>query len=338
MSLSIVIVNWNSKDYLRNCLQSIRRTCDGLDPQIIVVDGGSFDGCDKMLAKEFAEVEFIQSKDNIGFGRSNNLGFTRVAGEMVLLLNPDTELGEGSLQTLILALEQDLDCGMVGARLLNSDGSLQESSIHPLPTPLNTALDSDWLRRRWWARQGPRFPGPSVAVEAVSGACMLMRSETFRRVGGFSPQYFMYAEDMDLCLKVHRAGLKILHVANAQVLHHGGGSSQTQFSKFSSIMIREALYVYMRLNHGFFAAASYRCLQGISATLRIALLAPLWILGSGQARQARKVSIHKWWVVLRWCLGMEQWSKERFGCSKSSRNGIAEMEKPGQDTTKPSIV
>src|SRR5688572_28797322 len=102
--LSILIVNWNSKDYLRKCLQSIRTTCAELSPQIIVVDG-SFDGCGQMLAAEFPEVEFVQIAENLGFGRSNNLGFERVTGDNLLLLNPDTELKAGAVQALLCKIE-----------------------------------------------------------------------------------------------------------------------------------------------------------------------------------------------------------------------------------------
>ena len=104
MKLSILIVNWNSKDYMRECLHSISGTCGHLSPQVVVVDGGSFDGCAEMLAAEFPEVEFVQSPENIGFGRSNNLGFERVTGEALLLLNPDTELQPGAVDALLTAL------------------------------------------------------------------------------------------------------------------------------------------------------------------------------------------------------------------------------------------
>jgi GT2 family glycosyltransferase len=312
MKLSILIVNWNSKDYVRKCLESLRNDTLNAAPQIVVVDGGSFDGCAGMIAAEFPEVEFVQSPDNIGFGRCNNLGFNLVKGEFVLLLNPDTEVFPGAIERLMETLERHPDAGIVGARLLNPDGSLQEASIHPLPTPLNTALDTDRRRKRWWARHGLAGDGGPMVVEAVSGACMLMRSKLFRQLGGFNPVYFMYAEDMDLCLKVHRTGLRVYHVPTALVTHHGGGSSRTRFSKFATVMIREAVDVYMRENHGVATSLRYRFLMAISAVARIALLAPGWAVGSRESRLARKTSITKWWAVLRWAFGKESWAREHF--------------------------
>jgi GT2 family glycosyltransferase len=318
MTLSILIVNWKSKDYLRECLHSIRRTCSHLSPQVVVVDGGSFDGCSEMLAAEFTEVEFVQSPDNIGFGRSNNLGFKRVSGEVLLLLNPDTELHPAAVDALLGELRQCPEIGVVGARLLNSDGSLQFAAVHPLPTPWNAAFDSDWLRRRWWNAQERRTSLFAFDVEAISGACMMMRSETFRKLGGFDPRFFMYAEDMDLCLRIHKFGLKVRHAPRAVVTHHGGGSSGTQFSKFSAVMIREALACYFTTHHGPSGALLYRLLITISASVRIPFLLAIAAIRTADARSASMTSIVKWWTLLRWALGRESWSAGWFRLGKTS--------------------
>jgi len=314
MKLSILIVNWNSKEYLKSCLNSIRRTCDHLAPQLVVVDGGSFDGCDQMISSDYPDVEFVQSQENIGFGRSNNLGFERVAGDHLLLLNPDTELLPGAVDAMLSAL-QDPETGLVGARLLNSDGSLQLSSVHPLPTPWNASIDSEWVRQRWWKnKENVQTP---FQVEAVSGACMMMRSETFRGLNGFDPRYFMYAEDMDLCFRIGRSGLKILHSPSAQVIHHGGGSSKTTFSKFSVVMVREAVAHYMLYNHGRGQMVLHRLLVGISAMARLLLLFTKWMTMNPNSRHLLANGITKWRTVLRWSIYQEQIA-QRIWREKSS--------------------
>lgn len=315
-AVSVLIVNWNSKDLLRECLLSIRRTCTDLPLQIVVVDGGSFDGCAEMLAGEFAEVEFIQSKDNIGFGRANNLGLTRVTGEAVLVLNPDTEVQSGALQTLLNELGRRPDAGIVSPRLLNTDRTLQ-ASVHALPKPVRQALDSELLRRllspySLWAPPSDFAPAEAIAVEAVAGTCMLMWTKTFKEVGAFTPEYFMYAEDMDLCFKVLRAGHRIYHVPTAEVVHHGGASSSTQGSSFSAVMIREALNLYMVINHGWRYALAYRLATGSSAVFRLLILAPGVLLGDGRRRQERKAALARWWSVLSWSFGQQKWTK-RYG-------------------------
>ena len=307
MTLSILIVNWRSKDYLRRCLLTIAETCADLDLQIIVVDGGSFDGCGEMLAAEFPEVDFVQSPDNVGFGRSNNLGFERVTGAALLLLNPDTELKNGAVQKMLNELYASARAGIIGPRLLNTDGSLQVYCVRALPTPLNRALDSDFLRRLWpnsrlWGVAEAFRSSKPVSVEAVSGACMLLRSEIFRRVGGFSPQFFMYGEDMDLCAKVGRRGLQVVHVPDAVVVHHGGGSSGGQVNHFSTSKMREAWDTYMQLNHGPFTVIAYRFLQAISAVVRLCVLVPGSVLLAGPHRAAARVGLIKWWCVLKWAL------------------------------------
>ena len=313
MSVSILIVNWNSKDLLRQCLVSIRHTCGDLQPQIVVVDSGSFDGCAEMLASDFVEVEFVQSDNNIGFGRSNNLGFTKVTGEALLLLNPDTEVRPGAVQTLLAELARRPDAGIVSPRLLNADLTLQ-TSVHALPRPVRQALDSEILRRllspfALWAPPADFAPSEPVAVEAVAGTCMLTWTKTFRDLGGFSPKYFMYAEDMDLCFKTRRARLRIYHVPTAEVVHHGGASSSSQGSTFSAVMIREALNTYMVANHGQHSAWAYRLATGISTVVRLLILAPGLIAGDAQRRAVRKAAITRWWSVLSWSCGGQRWTK-----------------------------
>lgn len=321
MKISIIIVNWNSKDYLRLCLTSIAKYGAGLPLQIIVVDGGSFDGCGEMLADGFPEVEFVQSKENIGFSKSNNLGFGHVTGDLVLLLNPDSEVLPGAIHELVETMASHPDAGIVGARLLNSDGSFQGSSVHPLPTPLGTAIDSDVLRKRWWRKARTSAEGRPIVVEAVSGACMLMRTTVFQQIGGFNPRYFMYAEDMDLCLKIKRLGLRVYHAPRAEVLHHGGGSSRTCFSKFSTVMTREAVNLFMEINHGMPTARLYRRLIGLSALVRLTLLIPVWIITPGLRRSTRRTSISRWWAVLRWLAGLEDWVKPYFLTQTTSSYG-----------------
>lgn len=308
MKLSILIVNWNSREYLRRCLTSLDATCREIVPQIVVVDAGSFDGCGEMLVREFPDVQFVQSPENIGFGRSNNLGFTRVTGDALLLLNPDTEILPGAVQSLLEGLRRFPEAGIVGPWLMNADGSFQSESLDGLPTPIRCAFGSRFLRKvlrglGLWREAGVVNREGLCEVEAVAGACMLLWSRTFRDVGGFSREYFMYAEDMDLCLKVRRAGRKIYQAAAAKIVHHGGGSSRTQVRQFSTVMIRRAEETYMRLNHGLAAAFWYRVLQAVSACVRLALLLPACVVLNDAGRAAARESLKKWWYVLQWAAG-----------------------------------
>jgi GT2 family glycosyltransferase len=312
--LSIIIVNWNSKDFVRKCVQSILANTRDAAFEIIVVDGASYDGCGEMLAREFPEVQFIQSDKNVGFARANNLGFEQSSGNCLLFLNPDTEVvgpAISILRTALLELEQ---AGIVGAKLLNTDGSVQTSCIQAFPTILNQLLDAEVLRRAFprhsfWG-MSPLFSADDkpAAVQVLSGACLMMRREAFASVAKFSEDYFLYAEDLDLCYKVNRAGLRNYYVPAASVIHHGGGSSKPDQSTFSAVMMRESVYRFLTKVRGKWYSAGFRFSLGLGALGRLALLLLLFPFRMirGEVAGARD-SFRKWTAILKWALGLQPW-------------------------------
>ena len=314
MELSIIIVNWNSKDYLRKCLQSIYLGKVEISFEIVVVDGGSYDGCGEMLEIEFPSVLFIQSEKNIGFAKANNLGYERSRGDCLLFLNPDTEVTASSIQTLHRALCALSDAGLVGAKLLNTDGSIQTSCVQRFPTVFNQLFDSNLLRK---AFPGSTFWGTHVlssqarepvAVEVLSGACLMIRRSTFESIGRFSKDYFMYAEDLDLCYKSAQAGLKNYYVPTAIITHHGGGSAQPSKSAFSSVMMTESVYRFLKKFRGSPYGLSYRMSLSLFAVLRLLLLLIVFPVRFLQGKfAAARGSVRKWLAILRWTLGLERW-------------------------------
>jgi len=313
MKLSILIVNWNSKDYVRKCLRSLE-SCVTIRHQTIVVDGASYDGCGEMIVEEFPAVEFVQSPENFGFGCCNNLGAIRATGEYLLFLNPDTEVTPGAVEALLEVAEGDSGVGLVGARLLNTDGSLQTSCVQALPTPINQALDSNFLRRRFpglslWGNQAAFSANGPIFVEAVSGACMLIQRESFASVGGFCPDYFMYAEDMHLCWDVAKLGKRVVYQPASTVIHHGGGASTGEFSRFSCLEMCKALHRFIICRQGKLAGLCYRWLIGVSAIIRIPILVGALVLLGRNRRSQISCSIRRWWANLRWSLCKSAGSK-----------------------------
>ena len=255
--VSIILVNWRSKDYVRACLRSLAEERQRDSYEVLVVDNDSEDGCGTMLEEEFPQVRYIESTANLGFARANNLAAAKSSGRYILFLNPDTEVRAGAIETLAAALDAHPDAGMVGARLLNTDGTLQTTCVTAIPNILNQTLNLEWLRKAfpmwgiWGMRALYRVAKTPCAVEAISGACMMARREVVDEVAGFSTDYFMYAEDMDLCAKVAKAGHAILYVPEAIIVHHGGASSsQREESNFSSIATRESLMRFFTLHRG----------------------------------------------------------------------------------------
>lgn len=316
LNLSIIIINWKSQAFVRDCLTSIRANIGSLTHEILVVDNASFDGCEEMVRSEFPYVLFIQSKHNLGFAAANNLAFTHSSGRNILFLNPDTEIRGPAIQELVSTLECLPDAGMVGARLLNSDGSLQTTCIAAVPVILNQTLNSRYLRRtfpRWkiWGMRAlfENSPMP-VTVEAISGACMLARREVIQHVGGFRTDYFMYAEDMDLCVTIARAGWKIYYVPDAAIVHHAGGSSASrEESNFSNIMLRQSVTHFFKLHRGSFYAMLYRASLTIISVLRILVLlifCPLLIRRWGY--RGVSFALKKWCAIFLWSLGITRWA------------------------------
>ena len=306
--LSIIIINWKSAAFTSQCLASIRGTASGLKYEVLVVDNASYDGCAEMISGEFPDVVFIQSEENLGFARANNLAFSRCRGRNVLFLNPDTEVKATALQKLLASLESITDAGMVGAHLLNSDGSLQTTCVVALPSILNQVLGAKHLRRafpKWqiWG-MGPLFeashnPAP---VEAISGACMLAKRDVLELIGCFTPDYFMYAEDMDLCVKVANAGRKIYYVPDALITHHAAKSSSArEESNFSSIKIHESVLRFMEIHRGPGYAMMYKASTAVAAVVRLLLLgiaSPIAVHPKGRTFLSRALS--KWFDLLVW--------------------------------------
>lgn len=315
--LSIIIVNWKSKDFLRRCLETIRETSSGMRLEIIVVDNASFDGSDALVRDEFPQVRFFQSEKNLGFSGANNLGFELSTGRNLLFLNPDTEVLGTAIGRLVSALEEAPQRGVVGPKLLNSDLTLQTTCVQAFPSILNQVLDAEWLRERYprWGIYGTRAiveeqPGP-VPVDMVSGACLMIRRDLFAEVQEFSTDYFMYSEDVDLCYKARRAGKTVSYVSEARVIHHGGKSSGANpISNFATVMMRQSRLRYFRKWRGPAYARAYQLAMALVAAGRMMLLGTALLAPVGASRRKRLgYSLAKWVSVLRWAAGMEDWSK-----------------------------
>jgi GT2 family glycosyltransferase len=311
MDLSIIIVNWNSRDYLDKCVASILAETHGVSYEIIVIDAASFDGCDQMLRGKYPSVRFIQSEKNLGFAGANNVAFKAARGRSVLFLNPDTEVIGSAIARLHEQLQRLPDAGSVGCKLLNSDRTVQTSCIQCIPTIVNQLLDCEYLRARWpksalWG-VAPLYETcaePKV-VEAISGACVMLKREVFERIGCFSEDYFMYAEDIDLSYKVSRAGLRNYYVPDATVVHHGGGSTSSSKSDFSTLMMRQAAWLFLRKTRGQIYAFGYRMGMMVSAVYRLlALLVVAPRFAGGERRESWKASCRKWLAIFRWSWGL----------------------------------
>jgi hypothetical protein len=316
--LSFIIVNWNSAAYLQKCLRSIYDHSAGLAFEVIVVDNASFDGIEQILARQFPGVRFLQLKENRGFAAANNAGFAIASGEVVCFLNPDTEIKSNVFAPMLGLLRTDRRIGMQGCRLLNTDLTLQTSCILPFPTLANQLFDIEWLKRRtprWrlWGMGALFSPDARPQeVEAVSGACMVVPRRVFEQVKGFSEDYFMYSEDVDLCYKISHAGYAVIYNPTVELIHHGGKSaSHTKESRFATVMMREAMAKYFAKHKSKTYSALYKRLLFLVALVRLALIA-----GSAPVLLCTHRGKHIAGMAAKW-LWVAQWSTG-FGHGRAS--------------------
>ncbi len=291
-ALSIIIVNWNTRELLAGCLESLERsnvrTLERLNVETFVVDNASTDGSADMVRERFPWARLIENCENVGFARANNQALRQATGRYVLLLNSDTAVQPGALETLVRFMDGNARAGACGARLLNSDGSLQPA-CHPMLTPGREFWRLSFLDRVWphasypvhrWDTATPR------RVEVIKGACLLLRREALEQVGALDEAYFMYTEEVDLCYRLAQAGWEVWYVPAAVVTHHGEGSSR---------QAQEAMYLQLyRSKMRFFRKVGGQGGARRAKALFALAYAPRWVaaaagspFSAGLRRQAR---------------------------------------------------
>jgi GT2 family glycosyltransferase len=254
--LSIIIVNWNTRALLQQCLEALPAAAQGLDYEIFVVDNGSRDGSAALVRKAYPQCRLLDVGRNLGFSAGNNLALGRIQGRHVLLLNPDTVCHPGSLKTLRDFLEKTPDAGAVGPQLVSADGEpvITWGNFPAVRFHLRSLLDprGTWLVRAGRAQSFVHIPArgePSRAVDYVAGACMLMRGEALASVGSLDERFFMYFEETDWCRRAWAAGWRVYYCAEAQVAHLEGKSAE-QASEFSRVQFQHSYRLFVDKHYG----------------------------------------------------------------------------------------
>lgn len=299
VDLSVLIVSWNTRDLLRACLLSVAQDLASapLAAEVFVVDNASTDDSVAMLAADFPWVRVVENRHNGGFAAGNNQALALAHGRFLLLLNPDTVVQPGSLAALVGFLDHHAQAGVVGARLLNADGTLQPS-CSPRPTVGREVwrlfhLDriipwADYPMQRWPLDQARE-------VDVVQGAAFCVRQTVVDQVGVLNTDYFMYSEEVDWCYRIQRAGWKIYWAPTAAVIHYGGQSSR-QAATSMFLQLYRGKIVYFRTHDGVTSARLYK-LGLAAATVGRLLVSPLALLESG-AQRARHLTLARHYLRL----------------------------------------
>jgi len=314
MDVSIVIVNWNTKELLNKCIQSIKDNTSGIYYEIIVIDNNSSDGSAAMVKREFPGCTLLESKVNLGFVKGNNRALEQASGKYVLFLNPDTQILTNTLNSSFRFLEAQNEFGALGCKLIYPNNSIQYVCARTFPTPFNQFCELSMLNRLF---PGSRFFSSiemnywhhmeSREIDCLSGAYMMVRKNLINDLKGFDENIFMYADDVDLCYRIKQAGWKIYYLADEKVIHHEGASSNQKKNKyFSLIMQKNSNYYFINKHFGKFKAQQFRLAVCLGSIIRISTIFPVLIV-SKIFRVKSGVSFdtaNKYFNLLLWSLGL----------------------------------
>ncbi|MFH1371552.1 MAG: glycosyltransferase family 2 protein [Planctomycetota bacterium] len=278
MDLSIVIVSWNTRDILRNCLRSVFYQTQGIRSEVIVVDNASSDGSAEMVKTEFSQVALIENHDNRGFAVANNQGMALSCGRYLLLLNSDTVVLDDAISKIVAFADNHPEAAVVGCRVLNPDKTLQPTCFM-FPSLLNLVLAATHLyklfprnkffgreRMTWWDRSDTR------EVDVVTGCCMLVRREAIERVGIMDDAFFMYGEETDWCYRLKFAGWKVMFTPGAQIIHFGKASS-SRIKSTMRLQLSGSILIYFKKHKGWIQYIFASFLTAIFFLIRI----PYWL-------------------------------------------------------------
>jgi GT2 family glycosyltransferase len=306
--LSVIIVSYNTRALLRECLLSLRRHLGALRHEVLVVDNASHDGSAAEVERDFAEVQLLRSPENLGFGRANNLAMQAAHGDVFLLINSDARLLDDSVVALVAALRARPDVGVMGPRLQQPpDGRLQPSAyrfgwlrlialeelgVYKLVSRRKRA---DLLLGGYWDHASERD------ADWLVGACMLVRREAFERAGGFDPAIFLYGEEEEWCERIRATGLRIVFWPNARVEHVGHASALSLLGDEGRLRrCLQAADRHVKRREGFMAALLLWPVRVIGALQRLVYFSVrrLWQAPDSDSRRALWTAQ----VVLRHCL------------------------------------
>jgi hypothetical protein len=310
MDLSIIIVNWNVRDLLQRCLLSITHQ-QPIPLEAIVVDSASSDGSVEMVQREFPQVKIVAHTQNLGYACGNNLGMEHATGRYLMILNPDTEVVDDALTTMVRYLDAHPEVGAVGPQLRYPNGTLQPSRRR-FPTPTTAFWEStllhQWFPNNRYARRYHMADEPAEAsapsrdkekpqaVDWLVGAALMMRRATWRQVGPLDEDFFMYFEELDWCRRCQAVGWQIHYLPTARIIHHEGKSSEqvvaARAARFQCSKIR-----YFTKYHGLFWGQTIRLFLLATYGVQLVEESLKWLTGHRRALRSQRISAY--WQVLR---------------------------------------
>jgi GT2 family glycosyltransferase len=302
--LSIIVVSWNTKPAILDCLRSIGEFPPSVTFEIIVVDNASIDGSVAAIRREFPQVIVLANGENRGFAVANNEGIAQAKGQYLLLLNPDTIVHRGALDSMVYFMDENADVGVCGPLLLNSDGTIQRS-VRRFPgfraaLYRNTFLQSaGFFRGQYRTYMMSDFAHDrTMDVDQVMGAAFMTRRSVLDRIGLLDERFFMYYEEVDFCRRAKHTGWRVVFLPQARITHVGGASSD-QAPVSIDVMRLTSLIAYFRKHRGILVTAAFNsvfkpaillhCLLRVVGGVLVYLPAQALSSANAKQRQNRKI-------------------------------------------------
>ena len=252
MDISIIIVNYNAKKLLNDCLKSVQIACKGVDCEIWVVDNNSNDGSIKMLNENFLNINLIQNKENVGFSIANNKALKNVKGQNILILNPDTILNKDTIKNCLKFMRKNKKCGAIGVQMTNLKGEFLPESKRGFPTAWASFCKLSKLNNVFYKSKifnsyhlGHLDKDQNHSVEILTGAFMFIRKNVLDKIGFFDEDFFMYGEDIDLSKRILNSGWENWYLGTEKIFHYKGGSTN-KLSKEYVKHFYNAMYIFCK--------------------------------------------------------------------------------------------
>ncbi len=223
IKLSVIIINYNVRFFLEQCLLSVIKACENISYEIIVIDNNSIDGSREMIKDSYSQVKLISNPENIGFSKANNIGVSKANGKYLLILNPDTVIAEDTLQKIIDFAEKQENLGVLGVKMIDGSGSFLPESKRNIPTIKIATKKIIGNSENYYANYISE--NEVSEVEILTGAFMLLKRKIYLEVGGFDEDYFMFGEDIDLCYKILNKGYQNIYFGKSSIIHYKGEST-----------------------------------------------------------------------------------------------------------------
>lgn len=259
MTISVIIVSYNVKEFLQQCVLALKNALDGLDHEIIIVDNNSVDGSTEIIRYKYPEIILIENDTNRGFAKACNQGLKYAKGEYLLLLNPDTMIQEDTIATMLAFFEEYPRAGAAGCKILNADGTMQSACRRSFPTPMVAlpkllGLSRLFPKSKLFGKYNLTYLDPDqvAEVDAISGSFVMLRREVYLKVGGLDETFFMYGEDLDYFYRVKEAGWKIYYVPDTKIIHYKGESTKlASFDNFIAFYKAMDIFVKKHFSRGY---------------------------------------------------------------------------------------